>query len=119
MGWVGAAAALGAMLACGGGGGYGTNPPSSSCTPSGTTVCMTPSNTFNPTQITIQHGGSVTWSNTTGVTHNVTFAPVTGAPADIGNFASGSQSAAFPTAGTFAYHCTIHGASMSGTVVVQ
>ena len=109
------------LLGCGGGGGYGTNPsppPPADCTPTGSTVCMTTSNTFNPTQVTITHGGSVTWSNTTGTTHNVTFSTA-GAPASVPDFASGTRSVTFPNAGTFAYNCTIHGLSMSGTVVVQ
>jgi plastocyanin len=35
-------------------------------------------------------------------------------------FTSGTQSVTMPTApGRYAYQCSVHGASMSGTVVVQ
>jgi len=64
-------------------------------------------------------GTTVTWNNSTGVTHNVTFNSVAGAPASSTNFSSGNFTATFATAGTFPYHCTIHGLSMSGTIIVQ
>lgn len=122
---------------CGGSGGYATGPgtggttttggtptygdpgTANSCTPGTSTVCLTPSNTFDPASITVKAGSTVTWSNTTGVTHNVTFDQKAGAPASASDFASGTFDATFPTAGTYPYHCTIHGLSMSGTVVVQ
>ncbi|MGI8617786.1 MAG: cupredoxin domain-containing protein [Gemmatimonadaceae bacterium] len=68
--------------------------------------------------VTIQTGGSVTWNNTSGVTHNVTFAAATGAPQNIPNHASGSNSRTFNTLGTFAYSCTLH-AGMNGSIAVQ
>jgi plastocyanin len=99
----------------GGGGGGGGG----SCTPSPTTVCLETGNTFNPGSLTVSAGTTVTWDNQTGVTHNVTFDAKTGAPTSSANFASGTFTATFPAAGTYPYHCTIHGLSMSGTVVVQ
>jgi plastocyanin len=104
------------VTAPGGGGGGGTP---AACTPGGTTVCLETSNSFNPTSITVAPGTSVTWNNPTGVTHNVTFNVVTGAPANSSNFSSGTFTATFGTAGTYPYHCTIHGLSMSGTIVVR
>jgi len=101
----------------GGGGGGGGTP--AACTPGSTTVCLQPNNSFNPTSITVAPGASITWNNPTGVTHNVTFDAVTGAPANSTNFSSGTFTATFATAGTYPYHCTIHGLSMSGTVVVR
>lgn len=101
-----------------GAGGNGGTGGSTACTPGAGTVCLTPSNTFNPTSITITKGSSVTWVNGTGVTHNVTFSTA-GAPGNVPDFSSGSQTLTFPSAGTFNYNCTIHGQSMSGTVVVQ
>ena len=127
-------ASLVAMTVCGGGSGgggggggggynvtdpgtgYGTVP--STCTPTGNTICMTGSLTFSPGALTITKGSSVTWSNTTGVTHTVTF-DTGGAPASSGQIASGTFVAVFATTGTFAYHCAIHGQSMSGTITVQ
>lgn len=75
-------------------------------------------NAFSPQSVTISRTGSVTWTNPTGVTHNVTFAPASGTPADIPAHSSGSNTRDFNTVGTFAYQCTLH-SGMSGTVVVQ
>ena len=61
----------------------------------------------------------MTWSNEEAkATHNVTFASVTGAPANVPNFNSGNVSRTFPTAGTFSYQCTNH-SGMTGLVTVQ
>jgi len=79
---------------------------------------MTSANTFNPVQLTVPAGTTVTWSNQTGTTHTVTFT-TPGAPGSINGFASGTRTLTFPTAGTYDYHCLIHGVSMSGVVVVQ
>lgn len=74
---------------------------------------------WSPSPITIKSGESVTFRNNASVNHNVTFeVAAVGRPADIANFASGSRSATFTTAGTFDYHCGIHPA-MQGRVVVQ
>ena len=124
---VAVAAVIIAATSCGGsGGGYGTAPtppsnpgtPSATCTPGNGTVCLVASNAFNPTQVTIAAGSSITFNNTSGTTHNVTFTTA-GAPSNVADFASGTRVVAFPTAGTYNYHCTIHGLSMSGVVVVQ
>jgi plastocyanin len=73
-------------------------------------------NSFVPPSSTIAAGGQVTWTWAAGaVTHNVTFASGTNSV----DQSSGTFSRTFPTAGSFPYQCTIHGASMSGTVVVQ
>lgn len=47
--------------------------------------------------------------------HNVAFDQGPGSVTQ----SSGIFARSFPTAGTYAYHCTIHGASMSGRVVVR
>ena len=78
-------------------------------------VDATASSQFNPSQAFITRNGTVTW--TFAIEHNVTF-DASGGPANIPNTATGSVSRAFPNAGTFAYHCTIH-AGMAGSVVVQ
>jgi plastocyanin len=76
-------------------------------------------NFFNPMNLTIGVTGTVTWDwGAGGVTHNVTFANVAGAPTDIGDRNSGTVDRTFPTAGTFNYQCTIH-AGMNGSVTVQ
>jgi plastocyanin len=110
--------------ACGGGGGSGysngspTGPTQPTCPSTPGTVCLVSSNQFSPTSITILAGSAVAFDNISNTTHNVTFT-TSGAPADVSDFSSGTQSVVFPTAGTYNYHCTIHGLSMSGVVVVQ
>lgn len=79
-------------------------------------VAATASNTFDPKTVTITRGGSVTWNFAT--LHDVTF-DTQGAPGNITQRSSGSAALTFPNAGSFNYHCTIHGAGMNGTVVVQ
>jgi len=73
-------------------------------------------NTFSPDSVLIAVNGTVTFTWASAVTHNVTFTTAN-APADIGNNSSGSFPRQFTTAGTFNYHCTIHG-GMTGKVVV-
>jgi plastocyanin len=71
---------------------------------------------FQPATITISVGTTVTWTNTDSAGHTVT--------ADGGSFKSdklgtgATFSQTFATAGTFAYHCSIH-PSMKGTVTVH
>jgi plastocyanin len=89
-----------------------------SVTPPSNTAAVeaTADNRFNPESVIITAGGTVTW--TFRGQHNVTF-DVAGAPANIGTQSSGTAQAQFPNTGTYPYHCTIHGSSMSGTVKVQ
>jgi plastocyanin len=84
--------------------------------------------TFEPADITVAVGDTVTWKVTEsiGANHSVT----SGTPDDPDKgsvFDSGADDLAnvgdtfewtFDTAGTFAYYCTVHGASMSGQVTV-
>jgi plastocyanin len=71
---------------------------------------------FDPSTLTIKATETVTWSNTSGILHNVTFSTA-GSPADIPDHTSGSTNRTFPTPGTYAYRCTNH-AGMNGTIVV-
>jgi plastocyanin len=93
-------------------------PPPSGNPPLTATVSLVAGNAFSPAAVTIARTGTVTWSNDAGVTHNVTFAQVTGAPNNVPNFSTGSAARTFATAGTFAYTCTLH-AGMAGQVTVQ
>ncbi len=85
-------------------------------------VETTNSMTFNPANITVMVGDTVTWMNTSLGFHNVV--------ADDGSFTSGAPSTSlwvysyvFTTAGNNPYYCQIHGGpggvGMSGTVTVQ
>jgi len=71
---------------------------------------------FSPKEVTIKKGTTVTWTNQDSAVHTVTSdMPLF----DSGDLAKGkSFSYTFSTAGTFAYHCTPHHASMTGTIVV-
>lgn len=84
-------------------------------TPPSTASVSVGDNFFNPTSATIAAGGSVTWTWAGAASHNVTFSSGTNSATQ----ASGMFARDFPTAGTFDYLCTVHGAAMSGTVVVQ
>ncbi len=72
---------------------------------------------FNPPDILVTAGPSVTWTWTGSVQHNVTFSSlaITSATQAAGNF-----QAAMPTAtGVYTYQCTIHPTLMNGSVTVQ
>ncbi len=71
---------------------------------------------FSPASLTAKQNTKVTWTNNDSVTHTVT--SDTGL-FDSGNIpAGGTYNYTFSTAGTYAYHCTIH-PNMKGTVMVQ
>ena len=70
---------------------------------------------FNPATNSVPTGSKVTWTNNDTAAHTVTFDD---GSADSGNIAPGSIfDHTFATAGTFAYHCTIH-SQMKGAVTV-
>jgi plastocyanin len=79
-------------------------------------TCTGFSGCFSPNPIQIQAGSTVTWTNSTSLTHTAT--SDTGAW-DTGNIASGGTSASitFNQPGTFSYHCTIH-PTMRGSIIV-
>jgi len=71
---------------------------------------------FAPDAVDVAAGSMVTWTNTDGVAHTSTSDARVW---DSGIVPPGGQfSVAFPTAGTFQYHCAIH-PGMIGTVVVH
>ena len=125
--------ALAALLgACGGGGG-GDNPDPTSPKNPGTTTPVASATVamssragdgysseehrFTPDDVRLRLGGTVTWSNATGVSHNVTFSAADGAPENVASHVSGSTARTFAKVGTFNYGCTNH-AAMSGSIVV-
>ena len=80
------------------------------------TVQATMQLTFTPVTLSIKKGDTVTWNNSSGIAHNVTFE---GGAAFAQALNDGSQvSRTFTTAGSFNYFCSIHGHSMHGTIVV-
>lgn len=128
--------AAAAPLACGGGGG-GSNPittpnqPTPPLTPATPNDVLVQNNSFNPATLTVAAGTTVkwTWATCSGsndpynggtgqtcVDHSVTWDDGTGTSA---TQSEGTYQRAFATAGTYKYHCVVHGTAMSGTVVVQ
>jgi plastocyanin len=82
-------------------------------------VTMT-SNSFQPDQLTVAVGTTVTWVNTNNMAHTVTSGS-RGSPTGLfdATLSPGeSFSYQFNEAGTFEYNCTFH-PGMDGTVIVQ
>jgi len=107
-------------------GGSGGNTPTSpsnyngagtSATPGANTVIASSASVFTPPALSVAAGTTVTFTFE-GVTHNVTFDNVSGAPANIDATYSASVARTFATKGTFPYQCTIH-SGMTGTVTVN
>jgi plastocyanin len=69
---------------------------------------------FDPSSARLAAGGSVTWTFSGGVAHNVTFNSGSSSPTQ----GSGTFSRTFSATGSFSYRCTIH-AEMSGTINVE
>lgn len=119
------------LVACGGGGGGSSTAPATNTgpvIPTGPSNVTVQNNSFAPTAVTVAPGTTVTWTwNTcndatygggagTCVAHNIVWdADGTGS----GLQSEGSYTRTFSAAGTFAYHCAVHGAAMTGTVKVQ
>jgi len=77
---------------------------------------------FDPADVTVKTGGTVTWTNDESVPHDVTKEDGPGP-----DFSSGDPGAMmqgdtyeqdFPTAGEISYVCTVH-PNMTGTVTVE
>jgi len=98
----------------GGGGGGGTT--------SGAVTISAMS--YSPKTLTVAKGTVVKWTNNDSYAHTVTSndgtsfdsRSISGADAYT---AGGAFSYTANTAGTFEYHCTIHGLAMSGTLIVN
>ena len=109
-----ATAASTTLAACGGG--SKSTGPTSQPAPAQVTVQATNSLAFTPSSVTVKPGGKVEFEFGS-VAHTVVFSAVSGAPAEIPASSNVTVERTFASAGTFAYHCTIH-PGMAGTVVV-
>ena len=114
-------AAIGAMalvfaVNCGGSKSATTGPGDTNTNGSGSTNSdvTVADDYFSPSATTVAVG-SVTWTWTGSMSHNVTFDDGNSSPTQ----ATGTYTRRFSTAGTYSYHCTIHGVAMSGTVTVK
>jgi plastocyanin len=82
------------------------------------TVGAGATNSFAPASVTIHPGQSVTWNWVSGF-HGVVSTSAPKAFPDSPQQASGQYTASFATAGSYPYQCSVHGAMMTGTIVVQ
>ena len=106
-------------VGCSGDGPYGGNPPPpppQPPPPPGPNAVDVRDNFFTPVNLDVLSGATVTWTWRGSDQHNVTFADGQGSST---TKTSGTHSRNFPSAGTFSYQCTIHGSSMTGSVIVQ
>jgi plastocyanin len=122
------ALAVASLCACGGGGGSSTTSPP----PTGGVNTPPPANgisvsndMFSPGTKTVAVGSEVKWAwnscsgdpyyGQTCTAHSVTFDDGTTSPTqDQGTFTR-----TFTAAGVYNYHCSVHGAAMTGTITVQ
>jgi len=103
----------------------GNNPPPQN-NPGSTSNSVTVSNNyFDPLTTTISANNKVTWTwsscsgdgygGQTCASHNILFDDGISS----GSQSEGTWSRTFTAAGTYKYHCTVHGNAMAGTIVVQ
>src|SRR4051812_98685 len=101
------------------------NPPPQNNPPSTSTSITVSNNYFDPNATTIAVNAKVTWTwdactgdgygGQTCASHSIVFDDGTAS----GSQTQGTWSRTFTTAGTYKYHCALHGATMSGSIVVQ
>ena len=73
--------------------------------------------TYSPASLTVAKGTMIKWTNTDSSPHTVTSND--GTSFDSGNMNNGGTfTYTANVAGTFDYHCTIHGLMMSGILIV-
>jgi plastocyanin len=99
----------GVLAAAGCGGGEDSAPVAT------TEVAMAKSYRFEPKQIQIQAGDTVTWTNDDNFTHTVQVDGQEDHRVDRGD----SVSLTFDKAGTYHYVCTLHRRDMEGEVIVR
>jgi plastocyanin len=122
--------AIACVFACGGsgGGGYATSPvapPNGNTAPPPVNGVSVMNDAFTPDSMAVAVGTAVnwTWNTCTGdvytgetcTAHSVTFDDgITSATQ-----AKGTFSRSFSAPGTYTYHCSVHGAAMTGKIVVN
>jgi plastocyanin len=100
-------------------------PPADMATPPSTfpmtaSVAVGPNNslTYAPQSVDIARGGTVTWNWQGTLTHTVTSDSSLAFDSGVRNPGS-TFSFTFATAGSFPYHCLVHGTIQSGMIVVH
>ena len=106
----------GLLVGCGGDstGPYGFTPPDAGSAPAQAAVSVG-DDFFNPASQRVAAGGTVTWTWNGSSDHGVLFPTGTSSVTQT----TGTFARTFATAGSFGYTCTVHGSSMSGTIVVE
>ena len=94
--------------AAGGGGGAGGGGSTSS-------AIDVRDNAYSPSATTVPVGTTVTWTWRGQAAHDVMFTATEKSEVQT----TGTYQRRFDAAGTYDYHCTVHGVGMSGRVVVQ
>lgn len=107
-----------------GGNTTGNNPPPQN-PPSTSSSVTVINNYFDPSVTTVPVSTKVTWTwdacgsdgygGQSCTSHGIIFDDGTAS----GTQTQGTWSRTFATAGTYKYHCPVHGTAMSGTIVVQ
>ena len=121
------ALALISAAACGGSGGGATGVSQGVNTPPPVGGVSVENNSFTPSAKTVTAGSAVQWAwnsctesggvyggTTNCVTHDIVFDDGTTS----GQKDQGTYSRTFATAGTYPYHCSIHGTAMAGSITV-
>ena len=119
--------AVASFYGCGGGGGGNTTAPPNNgvnTAPPADGISVS-NNMFTPDTKTVAVGTAIkwAWNSCTGdgyngqtcVSHSVTFDDGTTSPTQD----QGTYSRTFNAAGTYNYHCSVHGTAMSGSITVQ
>ena len=92
-------------------------PPGTPAPPTGASVTIQ-ANAFQPPSLTVARGTTITFTNLDNDRHSAVFddASITSTPL----FVSGSRTVLMPSAvGIYFYHCSVHPATMSGSITVQ
>ena len=110
------ASALALAASCGGGASAGpTGSGNDGNGANGPTAITVADDYFVPQTTRVPAGTTITWTWTGANAHSVTFDDGTSSATQ----ASGTYARSFAAAGTYNYHCKVHGAAMSGAVTVQ
>lgn len=110
------ATALALTASCGGGASASpTGPGNGGNGANGPTAITVADDYYTPPTTRVLAGTTITWTWTGANAHSVTFDD----GASSATQATGTYARSFPAAGTYSYHCKIHGTAMSGTITVQ
>jgi plastocyanin len=101
------------------GGGNGGGPVGSVTVGTGIQFVSGHNGSTNPAVDTIPVGGTVTWTWSGSLPHSVQSVGSASFASSSTLTGSGTYGVQFTTAGTYQYNCAVHGAAMTGTIVVR